>query len=174
MRKRLDRGVLGGGLALVLVLAGIAPSTAAPLQRLRPIYGQPGAGPAPMPLPAPCHGNSTVDLELANSACSGGPDGVLTLYVSRAGLRVRPTVAVFRAGAIGRMRFNPADLPSPNAQLQQPLTLIRGDGLAPGSLYAVRIPRGACMFGGRHIWNWDIFVPLGSTLQDVDVVAVRC
>ncbi len=137
----------------------------------RPSPTPPPPAPGLLPLPNPCHANSATYLELAKPVCSGPPGTTLTLYVSRAGLKMKPMVAIFKRGPIGQMLFANVNLPYGPALFQQPLTLTRGDGLMPGSLYTVAIPAGACLTGHNHMWAFDIEIPNGG---DIDVVSVRC
>ncbi|MDE2134184.1 MAG: hypothetical protein KGM97_08395 [Alphaproteobacteria bacterium] len=142
-----------------------------PTPRTLPNPMPPPPSPATLPLPNPCHANSATYLELAKPVCSGPPGTTLTLYVSRAGLKMRPTAAIFKRGPIGQMLFANVNLPYGPALFQQPLTLTRGDGLMPGSLYTVAIPAGACLTGRNHMWAFDIEIPNGG---DIDVVSVQC
>ncbi len=130
-----------------------------------------GSGGGALPLPNPCRANSASYLELAKPVCGGTPGTVLTLYVSRNGLRTRPTVATFARGPLGAMHFANINLPYGPAVLQQPLTLVRGDGLQPGSLYTVQIPAGACFSGRNHMWAFDLNVPGAGA---IDYVTVNC
>ncbi|MDE2227849.1 MAG: hypothetical protein KGL11_02260 [Alphaproteobacteria bacterium] len=147
---------------------GNAPRPPAPSPAPAP---QPAAG---LPLPSPCHGNSASFLELAKPVCSGPPGTTITLYVSRNGLKVRPTAAQFKRGPIGQMLFGNTMLPYGPMLLQEPLALAAGNGLQPGSRYTTTIPPGACATGRNHIWYFDVYAVVGGRPEDIDVVGVRC
>jgi hypothetical protein len=148
--------------------SGVSPPAPAP--------PPPPAPPSPVPALggfAPCHANSASFLELSNNQCSGRPGQILTLYVSRYGLKARPAQAVFMAGPIGA-RLNQGRQPYGAAKLIQPLTPFSGDGLTPGSAYTVQIPAGACLTGPGNDYAFDVFVPIGGANQDIDSVLVIC
>ena len=146
------------------------------------------AGPPPKPAPpppppppvlthTPCHANSSSYVELARPTCSGPPGTVLTLYVSRMGMKSPPSPleVMFRSGAgynyISNQLGGPMNTPGLSSVLTAPLKLASGAPTAPNSTYTFAIPAGACFSGRNHIWWFDIWVP-GS--GDVDAVPVRC
>jgi hypothetical protein len=153
----------GVGFAIVRGMAAVAAKTVTP--------AAPAAPTAP-PLPTPCHGNSASFLELAKPVCSGTPGSLLTLYVSRTGIKAMPTAIVFKLGPIGQSLYAANTLPSAIASFQEPVTLTVGNGVMPGSLFTVPIPPGICVFGTNHVWNYDLFDAANG--GDIDVVAVRC
>jgi hypothetical protein len=125
----------------------------------------------------PCHANSSSFVELAKPTCSGPPGTMLTLYVSRSGMKTPPSPlwVQFRSGtgynAISVMLGGPMNTPGLSSNLTAPLKLETGTGLAPNSTYSFAIPAGACFSGHGHIWWFDLWIP-GS--GDVDAVPVRC
>jgi hypothetical protein len=174
-----------GGFGFIKVegtYTGAAGATGGPL----PPPPKPAPPPPPPPPPPPttsvlthhpCHANSSTFLELAKPVCFGPPGTVLTLYVSRYGLKSKPTEILFRSGPgyshISLMLGGGINTPSLPAVFSEPLMLTSGNGLAPDSTYTFPIPPGTCFSGKPHTWWFDIWL-VGGGGGDVDAVAVKC
>ena len=123
----------------------------------------------------PCHANSASYVELAKPTC-GGPRGtVLTLYVSRYGMKTAPAEAQLRSGAgynaLSLQIGGAVNTPGLPEVYTEPLTLASGSPLAPNSTYTFPIPPGACANGANHRWWYDLWVPGEG---DIDTVYVSC
>ncbi|MFI4974481.1 MAG: hypothetical protein ACHP84_08085 [Caulobacterales bacterium] len=123
--------------------------------------------------PTPCHGNSASYVELEAPVCSGPPGTVLTLYVSRPGLKAALMQAAFVAGPGNEPLSTAAKETTPGitSSFTAPLVVASGTGRSLYDTYTVAVPEGACYSGPGRTWYFDLKV-LGS--GDVDYVGVVC
>jgi hypothetical protein len=125
----------------------------------------------------PCHANSATYMELAKPVCFGPPGTVLTLYVSKSGLKAPLTGVLFRSGPgynhISSMLGGSMSTPGLPAVFGAAVTKTSGTGTSPDSTYTFKIPPGTCFSGKSHTWWFDIWL-VGGGGGDVDAVAVKC